>query len=69
MSWLTVNLLRAWPTLTVQERRRLINGLLEHVVLTRADRRGRHAKPVGERIEIVLRGGARLEAEPVVQLT
>lgn len=53
-------LLRAWPTLTVQERRRLMNGLLERVVLTRAEQRGRHARPVGERTEIVLRGGARL---------
>lgn len=54
------DLLRAWPTLTIQERRRLVNGLLEQVVLTRADRRGRHAKPVGERLEILLRGGLEL---------
>jgi site-specific DNA recombinase len=51
------DLLRAWPTLTVQERRRLMNGLLEQVVVTQADGRGRHARPVGERTEIVLRGG------------
>jgi site-specific DNA recombinase len=55
------DLLSAWPTLTVQERRRLMNGLLDRVVLTKADRRGRHARPVGERTEIILRGGARLE--------
>jgi hypothetical protein len=54
------DLLRAWPTLTVPERRRLMNGLLDQVVLTKADRRGRHARPVGERTEIVLRGGGRL---------
>lgn len=54
------DLLRAWPTLTVQERRRLMNGLLEQVVLTRADRRGRHASPIGQRTEIVLRGAVPL---------
>jgi hypothetical protein len=50
------DLLRAWPTLTVQERRRLMYGLLDQVVLTRAYPRGRHARPVSERTEIVLRG-------------
>jgi site-specific DNA recombinase len=54
------DLLRAWPTLTLQEQRRLMNGLLEQVVVTRADRRGRHARPVSERTEIVLRGGVTL---------
>jgi hypothetical protein len=37
-----------------------MNGLLDEVVLTRADRRGRHARPVGERTHIVLRGGTSL---------
>ena len=55
------DLLRAWPGLTVQERRRLMHGLLERVVVTRADRRGRHAQPIGKRTEIVLRGGSKLE--------
>jgi len=55
------DLLRAWPALTIQERRRLMHGLLEQVVVTRADRRGRHARPIGERTEIVLRGGSTLE--------
>jgi len=55
------DLLRAWPDLTIQERRRLMHGLLEQVVVTRADRRGRHARPIGERTEIVLRGGSTLE--------
>ena len=50
------DLLRAWPTLSVPEKRRLLNGLLESVLLTRADRRGRHARPISERTEIVLRG-------------
>jgi hypothetical protein len=54
-------LLRAWPSLTIQERRRLMHGLLERVVVTRADRRGRHARPVGERAQVILRGGVLLE--------
>jgi DNA invertase Pin-like site-specific DNA recombinase len=55
------DLLRAWPTLTVQERRRLMHGLLERVIVTRADRRGRHARPIGERTQIVLRENVLLE--------
>jgi site-specific DNA recombinase len=60
------DLLSAWPSLTTQERRRLMHGLLEQVVVTRADRRGRHARPIGERAQIILRGGVQLEpsAEP-----
>jgi hypothetical protein len=58
------DLVRSWPTLTVQERRRLMNGLLDRVVLTKADRRGRHARPVRERAEIILRGGVRLDPPP-----
>jgi DNA invertase Pin-like site-specific DNA recombinase len=56
------DLLQAWPTLTVQERRRLMHGLLERVIVTRADRRGRHARPIGERARVVLRGGSTLRA-------
>jgi Fic family protein len=55
------DLLKAWPRLATQERRRLMHGLLEQVVVTRADRRGRHARPVGERTEIILRGGVVLD--------
>jgi len=55
------DLLRAWPSLTTQERRKLMHGLLDRVVVTRADGRGRHARPVGERTQIILRGGAVLE--------
>jgi site-specific DNA recombinase len=55
------DLVSAWPSLTIQERRRLMHGLLERVVVTRADRRGRHARPVGERAQIILRGGVVLE--------
>jgi hypothetical protein len=57
------DLLAAWPTLTIQERRRLMHGLLERVVVTRADRRGRHARPIGERTEVTLRGGTILAAD------
>ena len=51
---------RAWPRLAIQERRRLLHGLLDRVVVTRADRRGRHARPIGERTQIVLRGNVSL---------
>jgi hypothetical protein len=56
------DLLQAWPALTIQERRRLMHGLLDRVVVTRADRRGRHARPIGERTQVVLRGGSILES-------
>jgi hypothetical protein len=54
------DLLAAWPTLTSQEKRRLMQGLLDRVILTRAIGRGRHANPVEERTEILLRGGLEL---------
>ena len=57
------DLLAAWPALKVQERRRLMHGLLDGVVVTRADRRGRHARPIGERTQVVLRGGSILESD------
>ena len=60
------DLLRAWPTLTTHERRRLMYGLLERVVVSRADRRGRHARPIGERAQIILRGGVELEPSEAV---
>jgi DNA invertase Pin-like site-specific DNA recombinase len=55
------DLLSAWPSLTTQERRRLMHGLLGRVVVARADRRGRHARPIGERAQIILRGGVLLK--------
>jgi Recombinase/Recombinase zinc beta ribbon domain len=58
------DLLRAWPTLTVQDKRRLVHGLLDRVVLTRAQGRGRHARPIGERTQIVLRGNVLLGENP-----
>jgi hypothetical protein len=38
-----------------------MHGVLELIIVTRADRRGRHARPVSERAQIILRGGAVLE--------
>jgi site-specific DNA recombinase len=54
------DLLAAWPTLTIQERRRLMHGLLDRVVVTRATGRGRNAEPIAKRTTIVLRGGTEL---------
>jgi site-specific DNA recombinase len=54
------DLLKAWPTLTVQEKRRLLHGLLDRVVVSRARGRGKHANPVSERAQIVLRGNVLL---------
>ena len=54
------DLLAAWPTLTIQERRRLMHGLLEQVLVSRATKRGRKAEPIAERTQIALRGGAEL---------
>jgi site-specific DNA recombinase len=63
------DLLAAWPTLTTAEKRRLLHGLLERVVLTRAEARGRRAGPIGERTRIILRGGVFLvpaaDADPL----
>jgi hypothetical protein len=58
------NVLRAWPTLAVQEKRQLMHGLLDRVVVTRAQGRGRHANPIGERAQIVLRGNVLLGPTP-----
>jgi site-specific DNA recombinase len=54
------DLLAAWPTLTIQERRRLMHGLLEQVLVSRATGRGRKAEPIAERTQITLRGGTGL---------
>jgi site-specific DNA recombinase len=55
------DLLEAWPTLTTSEKRRLMPGLLDRVVVAQASGRGRHAGPIGERTQIVLRGNTLLE--------
>jgi site-specific DNA recombinase len=57
------DLLHAWPTLSIQEKRRLMHGLLEQVLVSRATSRGRHAEPTRDRSEIILRGGAHLRPE------
>jgi len=58
------DLRQAWPTLSTQEKRRLLHGLLDRVVLRRAGARGRQAPPIGERTQIVLRGNVLLEPAP-----
>jgi site-specific DNA recombinase len=57
------DLLAAWPELTLQEKRLLLHGLLDRVVLTRSAGRGRKATPVDERTQIVLRGGVLLGSD------
>jgi DNA invertase Pin-like site-specific DNA recombinase len=58
------DLLAAWPTLTVQEKRRLMHGLLDRVVVKRATGRGRHADPIDDRTQIILRGNVLLTDSP-----
>jgi hypothetical protein len=58
------DLLKAWPTLTVQEKRRLLHGLLDRIVVSRARGRGKNANPVRERTQIVLRGNVLLGENP-----
>lgn len=58
------DLLRAWPSLTTQEKRRLLHGLLDRVVVSRARGRGKNANPIGERTQIVLRGNVLLGENP-----
>jgi hypothetical protein len=55
-------LLSAWPELTTQERRTLLHGLLERVVLHHDEnsRRKAFAQPFDKRVQIILRGGVRL---------
>jgi hypothetical protein len=62
----TGDLLEAWPELTIQERRQLLHGMLDRVVLTRSDGRNLAThKPIDERTTIVLRGGQKLRPPPV----
>jgi site-specific DNA recombinase len=55
------DLLEAWPALTIQEKRKLLHGLLDSVVLHRANGRGKNAIPVAKRTQIELRGNVLLE--------
>jgi hypothetical protein len=57
------DLLAAWPSLSVQEKRRLLQGLLDEVIPRRARVRGRKAPPIGERTQIVLRGNVLLDGQ------
>jgi len=54
------DLLASWPGLTTSEKRRLMHGLLDRVTVRKATGRGRHAEPIHERVEILLRGGSPL---------
>jgi Recombinase zinc beta ribbon domain len=58
------NLLRAWPTLPAQEKRRLLHGLLDRVVVARARGLGKNANPVSERTQVGLRGNVLLGESP-----
>jgi site-specific DNA recombinase len=58
---LSGDLVRAWPQLAMQEKRRLLHGLLDRVVLRRAPGRGKDAVAVADRTQIVLRGNVLLE--------
>jgi DNA invertase Pin-like site-specific DNA recombinase len=64
------DLLTAWPDLTTQEKRTLLHGLLDQVILRRDENsRTKHlALPLDERVEIVLRGGGVLQ-HPRTRLT
>ena len=55
------DLLQAWPELTIQEKRTLLHGLLDRVVVKRSDGRKKDALPLGERTQIVLRGNVLLK--------
>jgi site-specific DNA recombinase len=57
------DLLAAWPELTLQEKRRLLHGLLDRVELRRSAGRGRKATPVAERTQIVLHGNVLLGSD------
>jgi len=59
---LSGDLVQCWPQLTIQEKRKLLHGLLDRVVLRRANARGKNASPVQERTQIVLRGELLLES-------
>jgi site-specific DNA recombinase len=50
----------AWPQLTIQERRQLLHGLLDRVLLERSDGRKRGALPLTARTQIILRGNVLL---------
>jgi DNA invertase Pin-like site-specific DNA recombinase len=50
-----------WPQLDLQEKRTLMHGLLDRVVLQRDVTKGRNPAPLSERTQIMLRGNVLLE--------
>ena len=58
------DLLAAWPSLTAQEKRRLLHGLLDRVVLRRSDGRRNGRLGLPERTQVVLRGNVLLDRDP-----
>jgi DNA invertase Pin-like site-specific DNA recombinase len=59
---LTGDLVDAWPTLTIPEKRLLLHGLIDQIVVERAEGRGRATQPVESRVSIILRGGTTLRS-------
>ncbi len=56
------DLLKAWPQFTIQEKRELLHGFLDRVLVTRDEhsRSEKLALPLSERVQIVLKGGVTL---------
>ena len=48
----------------MEEKRQLMHGLFDRVIVSRADRRDRQPVPKGERTQIVLRGNVLLGPKP-----
>jgi site-specific DNA recombinase len=55
------DLLAAWPELDTKERRQILHGLLDRVLVKRSDGRKPGALPIAERTQIVLRGKVLLD--------
>ena len=55
------DLFDVWPELQLQEKRTLMHGLLDRVVLRRDESKGRNPAPLPERTQIVLRGNVLVE--------
>ena len=58
---LPTDLLHAWPDLTIPERRTIMHGLLDRVLLERDPTCGRSRTPLSDRTTIILRGGNTLD--------
>jgi hypothetical protein len=55
---------RLLPSPTIREKRKLLHGLLDRVVLKKAGFRGRLAPSIENRVQIVLRGNVLLGTNP-----